>query len=79
MAIRITLAQSGDADVIATMVGELLHEIMAAVKDKASRKRAASSWSRMPDGSLRFIENDSPAAIDWASVGTGWIPGDDAG
>lgn len=35
MAIRITLAQSSDADVIAAMVGELLHEIMAAVKDKA--------------------------------------------
>ncbi|HSB44915.1 MAG TPA: GNAT family N-acetyltransferase [Nitrospira sp.] len=35
MAIRITLAQSSDADVIASMVGKLLHEIMAAVKHKA--------------------------------------------
>jgi GNAT superfamily N-acetyltransferase len=35
MAIRINLAQSGDADLIATMVEELLHEIMAMVKDKA--------------------------------------------
>jgi GNAT superfamily N-acetyltransferase len=35
MAIRINLAQPSDADLIATMVGELLHEIMATVKDKA--------------------------------------------
>lgn len=35
MTIRIDHAQPDDAGVIATMVGELLHEIMAAVKEKA--------------------------------------------
>lgn len=35
MAIRINLAQPSDADLIAAMVEELLHEIMATVKDKA--------------------------------------------
>jgi GNAT superfamily N-acetyltransferase len=35
MTIRVDRAQSDDAGVIATMVGELLHEIMAAVKRKA--------------------------------------------
>ena len=35
MTIRIDRAQPDDAGVIATMVGELLHEIMAAVKEKA--------------------------------------------
>lgn len=35
MSTRIDFAQPDDADVIATMVGELLHEIMAAVNEKA--------------------------------------------
>jgi GNAT superfamily N-acetyltransferase len=35
MAIQINLAQPGDADIIAMMVEELLHEIIAMVKDKA--------------------------------------------
>ncbi|HET7059537.1 MAG TPA: GNAT family N-acetyltransferase [Nitrospiraceae bacterium] len=34
MTIRIDYAQPDDAGVIATMVGELLHEIMASVKEK---------------------------------------------
>jgi len=34
MSIQIAQAQPEDADSIATLVGELLHEIMAAVKDK---------------------------------------------
>jgi Acetyltransferases len=35
MVICIDCAQPDDAEVVATMVGELLHEIMAAVKEKA--------------------------------------------
>ena len=34
MSIQIAQAQPEDADSVATLVGELLHEIMAAVKDK---------------------------------------------
>ncbi len=51
---RIHLAQSTDADVIATMVGELLHEIMAAVKQKAFGFHQADTVARargwMADG-----------------------------
>lgn len=35
MTVDITLAEIHDAETLATMVGELLHEIMAAVQDKA--------------------------------------------
>jgi GNAT superfamily N-acetyltransferase len=35
MTIDIALAEIQDAEIIATMVGELLHDIMAAVQDKA--------------------------------------------
>lgn len=35
MTIRMERARPSDADVIASMVGELLHEIMAALKETA--------------------------------------------
>jgi GNAT superfamily N-acetyltransferase len=35
MTVHIALAETQDAETIATMVGELLHDIMAAVQDKA--------------------------------------------
>ena len=34
MSIQIAHARPGDADSVATLVGELLHEIMAVVKEK---------------------------------------------
>jgi len=53
-AIRIDVAQPSDADVIATMVGELLHEIMAAVQEKAFGFHHADTVARahawMKDG-----------------------------
>jgi GNAT superfamily N-acetyltransferase len=55
MAIRITLAQPDDADVIATMVGELLHEIMAAVKDKAFGFHQGDTATR----ARRWMEDDA--------------------
>ena len=54
MPIQIAQAQPEDADSVATLVGELLHEIMAAVKDKVfdfhhdSTVVRARSW--MKDG-----------------------------
>lgn len=52
MSIQITQAQPEDAAVVAALVGELLHEIMAAVKDKAfnfhhaDTEARASAWLR---------------------------------
>lgn len=52
MSIQITQAQPEDAAVVATLVGELLHEIMAAVSDKvfnfhhADTEARASAWLR---------------------------------
>jgi GNAT superfamily N-acetyltransferase len=52
MSIQITQAQPGEAAVVATLVGELLHEIMAAVTDKvfnfhhADTEARASAWLR---------------------------------
>lgn len=52
MSIQITQAQPEDAAVVATLVGELLHEIMAAVSDKvfnfhhADTEARASTWLR---------------------------------
>ncbi len=59
MNIRIEQAQPGDAGMIAAMVGELLHEIMAAVKDKAfgfhpgDTTLRASAW--LKDGTYRVL------------------------
>jgi GNAT superfamily N-acetyltransferase len=50
MSIQITQAQPGEAAVVATLVGELLHEIMSAVTDKvfnfhhADTEARASAW-----------------------------------
>lgn len=46
MSIQITQAQPEDAAVVATLVGELLHEIMAAVKDKAFNFHQADTEAR---------------------------------
>jgi GNAT superfamily N-acetyltransferase len=52
MSIQITQAQPEDAAVVATLVGELLHEIMAAVSDKvfnfhqADTEARARAWLR---------------------------------
>jgi len=52
MSIQITQAQPEEAAVVATLVGELLHEIMAAVSDKvfnfhhAETEARASAWLR---------------------------------
>lgn len=52
MSMQITQAQPEDAAVVATLVGELLHEIMAAVSDKvfnfhhADTEARASVWLR---------------------------------
>jgi GNAT superfamily N-acetyltransferase len=52
MSIEITQAQPEDAAVVATLVGELLHEIMAAVSDKvfnfhqADTEARARAWLR---------------------------------
>lgn len=52
MSIQITLAQPEEAAVVAALVGELLHEIMAAVSDKvfnfhrADTEARASAWLR---------------------------------
>ena len=46
MAIRITQAQPEEAAVVATLVGELLHEIMAAVSDKAFNFHQADTEAR---------------------------------
>ncbi len=59
MALRIEDAQPDDAAVIATMVGELLHEIMEAVKDKAfgfhHDDTAARVRSWIADGKYRVL------------------------
>ncbi len=52
MSIQITQAHPGNAAVVATLVGELLHEIMAAVSDKvfnfhqADTEARAAAWLR---------------------------------
>lgn len=46
MSIQIAPAQPEDAAVIATLVGELLHEIMAAVSDKAFNFHQAETEAR---------------------------------
>jgi GNAT superfamily N-acetyltransferase len=52
MSIQITQAQPEDAAAVATLVGELLHEIMAAINDKAfnfqhaATEARASAWLR---------------------------------
>jgi len=52
MSIQITQAQPEDAAVVAMLVGELLHEIMAAVSDKvfnfhhADTEARAKAWLR---------------------------------
>ncbi len=45
-----------------------------AVKVTASRKRARFSWRRMPGRSPGCILDDSPAAVDRAAIGAGWVP-----
>jgi GNAT superfamily N-acetyltransferase len=46
MSIQITQAQPDDAAVVATLVGELLHEIMAAVSEKAFNFHQADTETR---------------------------------
>jgi GNAT superfamily N-acetyltransferase len=59
MTIRIDLAQPEDAASIATMVGELLHEIMAAVKEKLfgfhQDETATRACSWMKDGKYTVL------------------------
>lgn len=46
MSIQIAQAQPGDAAAVATLVGELLHDIMATVKDKAFNFQQADTEAR---------------------------------
>lgn len=46
MPIQITQAQPDDAPIVATLVGELLHEIMAAINDKAFNFHHAGTEAR---------------------------------
>ena len=59
MTIQIAWAQPEDADSVATLVGELLHEIMAVVKDKVfnfhHEDTVARARSWMKDGLYRVL------------------------
>ena len=70
---RIQPALPGDAHVIATMVGELLHEIMTAVSDKVfhfdhhETKARARAW--LSDGSyLVWLARDGGVCVGFLAV-----------
>lgn len=70
MSIQIVQAQSEDAAVVATLVGELLHEIMAAVKEKAFNFHYTETESRagawLQDGLYIVLlarEGDAPVGF----------------
>jgi GNAT superfamily N-acetyltransferase len=70
---RIHLAQPEDADVIAAMVGELLHEIMAAVSEKAfnfhHRDTEARARAWLMDGSyLVLLARHGEAAVGFLAL-----------
>jgi GNAT superfamily N-acetyltransferase len=71
--VRIAPALPEDADVIAPMVGELLHEIMAAVKEKAfnfhQQDTAARARAWLSDGSyLVLLARVREAAVGFLAL-----------
>lgn len=73
MQIRVQAAQPSDAPLIAELVGELLHEIMAAVGTKAFRFSLSDTEARLrmwlADGSYRvLLARDGVAVVGFLTL-----------